>query len=95
MVFCALTNLILLTVLVGLLFGLGYLGGLPAWYRNMRDNRANCEDLEYARDPNKWNAPKNEPKKDLDKRIWNFARSLQGNDSRFQTNLASKTIECA
>ena len=94
MVFCALTNLILLTVLAALLFGLGYLGGLPAWYRNVRENRANCDDLEYARDPKKWDAPKSEPKTNLDKRVWGCARSMQGRDQRFRTNLSSKTLEC-
>jgi len=94
MVFAALLNIILIGVLVTILFGLGFMGGIPAWYKNIRENRANCDDVQYANDSSKWNPDKQEPKNDLDKYQWTIARTFQGKDPRFETNLEIKAEEC-
>lgn len=95
MVFSEFLNIVLIVSLVLIVFGLGFMGGLPAWYKNIRENRSNCEDIKYANDASKWHPQKGEPKKNLDKRIWDLTKTLQGNDPRFSTNLAAKAAECA
>lgn len=94
MVLCAFLNIILLAVIITLIFGLGMLGGIPTWYKNIRENRINCDDIKYANDASKWNVQKEEPKDDMSKRAWNFAKYIQGNDPRFKQNIQTKATQC-
>jgi len=95
MAFCIFLNFVLIVVIVTIMFGVGMLGGIPAWYRNIRENRSNCIDMKYASDAGKWDLEKGTPKKTLDRHMWNFARITQGHDPEFNQNLQTKTAECA
>ena len=59
---CTLISIMLFLSLTVLLFGLGFFGGVPTWYKNVRQNRANCDDLAYSKDSTKWDSSKGEPK---------------------------------
>jgi hypothetical protein len=91
---CTLISLFLFTMLMVLLYGLGFFGGVPMWYKNIRQKRANCEDLAFAKDSTKWDQTKGEPKKTLDKASWDLTMYVQGHDERFTDNLAIKSSEC-
>jgi hypothetical protein len=85
----------LILVIFVILYGLGFVGGIPAWYRNIRTNRGNCEDVKYAKDTNKWNDQIGEPKPKFDKHSWDLAQYVQGDDPRFRTHLSAKSTECS
>ena len=91
---CTLISVLLFTMLMVLLFGLGFFGGVPLWYKNIRQKRANCEDLGFSKDSSKWDNAKGEPKQKLDKALWNLTMYVQGPDERFTENLAAKSAEC-
>jgi hypothetical protein len=95
MAFCTLLNFMLIFVIVTIMFGVGMIGGIPAWYRNIRENRSTCIDMKYASDADKWDPEKGTPRKMLDRHMWNLARTVQGDDPQFRQNLQTKTAECA
>ena len=84
--------LLLLSVILGIVFALGYIGGLPKWYKDIRMNRTDCEDVNKTKDSEFWKdgAPVNK----LDKAIWDVTMELQGNDPAFQTNLDVNLAKC-
>lgn len=89
-----LISLVLFTALMVLLFGLGFFGGVPMWYKNIRQKRANCDDLAFAKDSTKWDQSKGKPKQTLDKAFWDLTMYVQGHDDRFTEYLAEKSSEC-
>lgn len=91
---CSFISLLLFTMLMVLLYGLGFFGGVPMWYKNVRQKRANCEDIAFAKDSTKWNNEKGEPKQPFDKASWDLTMYVQGNDDRFTENLTTKSSEC-
>ena len=91
---CALISFVLFTALAVLLYGLGFFGGVPMWYKNVRQKRANCDDLAFAKDSAKWDPSKGEPKKTFDKASWDLTMYVQGHDDRFKEHLETKSAEC-
>jgi len=85
-------NVLLTFVILGFVFALGYLGGIPKWYKDVRMNRMNCVDVKKTKDPIFWNngAPVNA----MDKVAWDMTMQIQGYDPQFQTNLDTKLVEC-
>jgi hypothetical protein len=94
MVLCTFINLVLIVVIATFVFGIGMVGGLPSWYRNIRQGRSNCTDVQYANDATKWDSEKGGPVKPLDTQLWNLAQSVQGDVASFKQNLQTKQTEC-
>jgi len=92
---CTFLNMVLIVVIATFIFGIGMMGGLPSWYRNIREGRSNCTDMQYANDATKWDFEKGVPVKPLDTHVWNLAQSVQGDVVRFKQNLQTKHTECA
>lgn len=90
---CTLVNVLLIFVILGFIFGLGYIGGIPKWYKDVRTNRMNCVDVKRTQDPTFWN--NGVPVNAMDKAAWDMTIHLQGHDPQFQTNLDAKLKECS
>ena len=90
---CSLVNVLLTFVVLGFIFTLGFVGGIPKWYKDVRTNRMNCADVEKTEDPGFWKngAPVNA----IDKAAWDATMQIQGDDPRFQSNLDAKLVECS
>lgn len=95
MILCTFMNIVLIIVIATIMFGAGMFGGIPAWYRNIREGRSNCVDMKYANDVNKWDTKQGMPQHYPDKHLWNLAQTVQGDDSNFKQKLQTKMVECA
>lgn len=94
MTLCTVLNLVLIATIVMIMFGIGMLGGIPRWYRDIREGNSTCDDMKYANDAKQWDVAKIRPKKKLDRYIWDLAQTVQGDDPAFIINLNAKIAEC-
>lgn len=79
----------LLLILLVLVFGLGFLGGLPKWYRDVRENRLNCTDAQkdYLDEGKKLSL--------IPKTMMHLTRYVQGDtDDSFREKIGRKRNEC-
>jgi hypothetical protein len=90
MTLCAFSVLTLLFILLLILFGLGFLGGFPRWYRDARANRLNCTDAQktYLDDGAKLSF--------VQKRTMDVTRYVQGEgeESGIKEMIFKKRAEC-
>jgi hypothetical protein len=90
---CSLVNVLLTFVVLGFIFALGYIGGIPKWYKDVRTNRMNCVDVTKTKDPVFWQ--NGAPVTPIDKAAWDMTMYIQGHDPQFQINLDAKLKECS
>jgi len=80
---CNVVSLVLVVVVLFLLYGLGYVSGLPKVYRNATEGRLTCEDITEFTLPQQ------------NDHEWRLATNLQGGNRRvFEERIDRKGTEC-